>query len=266
LRINKTKAKLAAGTVALGVCVSSVSPDLIELCGAVGFDFVTIDLEHEGVGYEGVAHMIRAAEAFEITPIVRLPKNVDEILRFLDAGAQGIHVPRCNSASEAQALVDATRFYPQGKRTFYALGRPANYSIDVDDRQWSESANRELLTIAMIEEVQGVENLPEILAVPSLDVIHIGPKDLWQSMGMPDSRVVDQAVAQITTDAVAAGKGVSLILRFTDDMYKRIGGHLSRGARMISVFPFDFVRRGGRSFVEEMHQMAREGAAASQSA
>jgi len=237
------------------VSVSSSSPDLIELCGAIGFDFVTIDLEHEGVGYEEVAHMIRAAEAFDITPIVRLPKNADEILRFLDAGAQGIHVPRCNSAAEASALVEATRFYPRGKRTFYALGRPANYALDVDDRQWSEDANRELLTIAMIEEVEGLQNLSEILAVPYLDVIHIGPKDLWQSMGMPEAAVVDETVARITTETVAAGKDVSLILRITDDVETRIAGHLQRGARMISVFPFDFVRRGGRGFLGDMRRL-----------
>jgi len=266
LRTNRTKAKLAAKQLVLGVGVSSFAPDLIELCGAVGFDFVTIDVEHEGIGYEEVAHMIRAAEAYGITPIVRLPKNPDEILRFLDAGAQGIHVPRCNSAAEAQALVDAARFYPQGRRTFYALGRPANYALDVDDREWADAANRELLTVAMIEEVDGIKNLREILAVPYLDVIHIGPKDLWQSMGMPDNHVVDQAVAQITTAAVDAGKEVSLILRLTDDVNTRIAGHIGRGARMISVFPFDFVRRAGRAFLQEIGEMAREGGLASQSA
>ena len=233
MRTNRTKAKLAHNELVLGVCVSSYSPDLVELCAAAGFDFVTIDIEHEGVGYEEVAHMIRAAESFAITPIVRLQKNADEILRFLDAGAQGIHVPRCNSAADAQALVDATRFYPQGKRTFYALGRSANYSFDVDDREWSESANRELLTIAMIEEVDGLNNLDEILATPYLDVI-----------------------ARITTSAIAAGKHVSLILRLTDDVNARIAGHVGRGARMISCFPFDFVRRGGRAFLHDLHGLA----------
>jgi len=256
VRTNRTKAKLAHNELVLGACVSSYSPDLVELCAAAGFDFVTIDIEHEGVGYEEVAHMIRAAESFALTPIVRLPKNADEILRFLDAGAQGIHVPRCNSAADAQALVDATRFYPQGKRTFYALGRSANYSFEVDDREWSESANRELLTIAMIEEVDGLNNLDEILATPYLDVIHVGPKDLWQSMGMPEQAAVDEAVARITTSSIAAGKHVSLILRLTDDVNARIAGHVGRGARMISCFPFDFVRRGGRAFLHDMHGLA----------
>ncbi|MER3399478.1 MAG: hypothetical protein C4316_13305 [Chloroflexota bacterium] len=56
-------------------------------------------------------------------------------------GVQGIHVPRVNTGAEARALVQWARFYPQGKRTFYALGRPANYGIGVDDASWAQAAN-----------------------------------------------------------------------------------------------------------------------------
>ena len=256
MRTNRTKAKLAANQVALGAGISSFSPDLVELSAAVGFDFVTIDVEHEPIDYGQIVHLIRAAEAFDITPIVRLPKDPDDILRFLDAGAQGIHVPRCNSAAEAQALVDWTRFYPQGKRTFYALGRPANYAVGVDDQEWSQVANRELLVIAMVEEVEAVNNLAEILAVPHLDAIHIGPRDLWQSMGMPDTKVVDEAIAQITTAAVAAGKAVSLTLRLTPDVDERIAGHLGCGARLFTVSPLDFIREGGLTFTRQVRELA----------
>ena len=69
MRTNRTKAKLAAGQVALGVCVSSFSPDMIELCAAVGFDLVTIDIEHEGIGYEEVVNLKR--QKASISPFCR---------------------------------------------------------------------------------------------------------------------------------------------------------------------------------------------------
>lgn len=259
MRTNKTKAKLAGGQVALGASIAAHAPELVELCAAVGFDFVTMDAEHEPLDDAHIVHMIRAAEAYDITPIVRLPKDPDRILRCLDAGAQGIHVPRCNTADDARALVECTRFYPQGKRTFYALGRSANYAMGIEDAAWAEAANRELLVVAMVEEVEALRNLDAILGVAHLDVIHIGPKDLWQSMGMPAAEVVDQAVAQVTTAAVAAGKHVSVQLRLTPEAPTRIAAHLGRGARMITVSPLDFIRQGALALTAQVRQMAAGG-------
>lgn len=256
IRINKTKSKLSANQIAIGAVIPIPSPDLVELSAAVGFDFVTIDSEHEPLGEQQIVHMIRAAEAYDITPIVRLPKDPDRILHFLDAGAQGIHVPRCNSVGDVRALVESTRFYPQGKRTFYALGRSASYAVGIDDKAWSQSANRELLVVAMVEEVEALNNLEGILAVPYVDVIHIGPKDLWQSMGMPEATAVDEKVAYITRAAVSAGKHVSIQLRITDDALERIAGHMCRGVRMFTVSPFDFIRQGGTAFTKQIREMA----------
>ena len=256
MRVNKTKSKLVGNQIAVGAVISIPSPDLVELSATVGFDFVTIDSEHEPFDEQQIVHMIRAAEAYDITPIIRLPKDSNRILHFLDAGAQGIHVPRCNSAGDMRALMESTRFYPQGKRTFYALGRSANYAVGVDDEEWSQSANRELLVVAMVEEVEALNNLEEILAVPYVDVIHIGPKDLWQSMGMPEATAVDEKVAYITRAAVASGKQVSIQLRITDDTTERIAGHLRRGARMFTVSPFDFIRRSGTAFTKQVREMA----------
>src|SRR5687767_6415655 len=103
MRTNKTKAKLAANQSAIGAGIAFPSPDLVELCGVVGFDFVTFDTEHEPMGSEQVVHCIRAAEAYDMTPIVRVSRNPDLILKFMNAGAQGIHVPRCNTAADLEA-------------------------------------------------------------------------------------------------------------------------------------------------------------------
>lgn len=252
MRTNKTKAKLRAGELCVGAVIKDPSPELVELSAAVGFDFVTFDAEHEPFDDRDLVHLIRAAEAFDVTPIVRLAKDPDRILRCLDMGAQGIHVPRCNTGGDVQDLVDACRFYPQGKRTFYALGRSANYAMGVDDAAWSRRANEELLLVAMVEEVAGMSNLDDILAVEQLDVIHIGPKDLWQSMGMPAQDIVDAAVAQITRQAVAAGRHVSIQTRVFPDTVEKIAGHVERGARMITVSPLDFIRNGATAFLHHV--------------
>jgi 2-keto-3-deoxy-L-rhamnonate aldolase RhmA len=252
MRTNRTKAKLRAGEVCIGATVPIPSPDLVELAAAIGFDFVTIDIEHEPMDDVDVTNMIRAAEAYDVTPIVRTAGDPDRILRYLNVGAQGIHVPRCNSAADAREIVEACRFHPQGKRTFWALGRSANYAMNVDDREWSQRANHELLVIAMVEEVEGMRNLDQILAEPGLDGIHIGPKDLWQSMGMPEQAKVDEAVAEITRRAFAAGRVVSLQFRVTAELPERLKGHVERGARMITVSPLDFIRNAGPEFLRRV--------------
>src|SRR5580704_200471 len=99
MRRNNTKAKLAQGEVVFGGIIAGYSPDLVELFGAIGYDFVMLDCEHGSMSVDQVENMVRAAEVFAITPIARIPNHADStILRFLDRGVQGIIVPHVNSA------------------------------------------------------------------------------------------------------------------------------------------------------------------------
>src|SRR5262249_5817408 len=84
MRVNATKAKLTEGKVVFGAIISRHAPDLVELLGAIGYDFVMIDCEHGPMSLDEVEHMVRAAEVFGITPITRIPNHEDStILRFL---------------------------------------------------------------------------------------------------------------------------------------------------------------------------------------
>ena len=86
---NATKAKLNKGEVVFGAIISRHAPDLVELLGALGYDFVMIDCEHGPMNLDEVEHMVRAAEVFGITPITRIPDHSDStILRYLDRGVQ----------------------------------------------------------------------------------------------------------------------------------------------------------------------------------
>ncbi len=235
VRINKTKRLLASGQLAVGAVLTSPAPDLVEVAAVAGFDFVTIDAEHEPIDDAQLVHLIRAAEAFDITPIVRVAKDPDRLLRLLDAGAQGIHVPRCNTASDMRQVVEWTRFHPHGQRTFYRLGRGGNFSRDMTDDEWAKEADAQLLVIAMIEEASALAHLDSMLAVPGIDAIHIGPKDLWQSLGMPSDAEVDRAIDQIATAVRASGKQLSMQVRAVDDLPPQIARHQARGVTMISI-------------------------------
>jgi len=252
MRQNTVKQRLAEGRVCVGAGIPIPSPDLVEVAGSAGFDFVTFDAEHGLISDEKICDMVRAAESFSITPIVRVAKNPERIFTSLVAGAQGIHIPRCNSMEDAIALVEWTKHFPNGKRTFYSLGRSANYGVQIDDAGWAQEANSELLLVVMIEEVEGVSALSEILSVPGVDAIHIGPRDLWQSMGMPEEAEVEEAMAHIVAESLAAGKNVSVTLHYDDRIHERIAENVDRGVRMVTIPILDFILSGAAELLGQV--------------
>lgn len=235
VRPNRTKQRLAAGELAVGAVIGSATPELVEIAAVTGFDFVTFDAEHETLDDGALTNCIRAAEAFGITPIMRIAKDPDRALRLMDQGAQGVHVPRCTTPDDMRNLVSWTRFYPRGERTFYRLGRGGNYNQGLDDAEWSRQMDEATLVIAMIEEAAALDHLDPMLAVPGVDAIHVGPKDLWQSLGMPGPEVVDAAIAKIAAAVHRGGKHLSLQLRAGDGLDGQIRRCIDLGARMVSI-------------------------------
>ena len=119
MRTNTTKAKLNEGNVVFGGIVTRYAPDMVEILGALGYDFVMIDCEHGPATLDQVEHMVRAAESFGITPIARIPDHSEQtILRYLDRGLQGIIVPHVNTGAEAAAVARAARYSPEGYRAW----------------------------------------------------------------------------------------------------------------------------------------------------
>ncbi len=251
MRTNKTKAKLRDGQLTLGAMMQFHSPEIVEILGAVGFDYVVFDLEHEPYSEISVVDSIRAAEAFDITPIVRVHNDPEKILRFLDAGAQGIHVPRINSAEDAAVVVRSARFHPQGRRTFYATGRSGNYGVGMTEEQFAETCNQETLVILQVEEMEGIDNLERILAVPHIDAIQIGPKDLWQSMGMPDRSVVWKIVEEALSQTVQSGHWTSMVAWMSSDVKSGLTHYRDLGVRMFTILPREILTQGLQTFIEE---------------
>ena len=256
VRANRTKQKIQDGKIAMGGWLTYHSPETVEILGAMGFDFVTLDLEHEPFNELSVVESIRAAETFGLTPIVRVPNDADLILRLLNAGAQGVHVPRVNTRQDARAVVEASRFHPQGRRSFYAVGRSGNYGIGMTEEEYAIGVNRETLVILQVEEEEGVRNIDEILSVAGVDAIQVGPKDLWQSMGMPDRSVVRSVVERVLGQAVEAGRWGSMVVRLdVSDAKEQIQRAKTLGVRMVTVSPSDLLIKGGQYFFEQASQV-----------
>ena len=127
--LNQIKSKLAAGQVVVGSFVYVPSAELTEIIGLLGFDFVVIDMEHGPIDTKVAGDMVRAAELAGVTPIIRVTHNAQPlILRALDIGALGVHVPNVNETHEAQAAVASVKYPPQGQRGLADV-RAARYGL-----------------------------------------------------------------------------------------------------------------------------------------
>ncbi len=185
MKKNNLKEVLKEGKNVFGPFMKFTDPAAVEIMGFAGFDFVIIDAEHGPISMQNAQNMIRAAEIANITPVIRVANNDEAlILRALDIGAQGIEIPQINSKSQAIKAVRSVKYAPQGERGVCRYVRAANYS-SMDKYEYFKSANNETIIIAHIEGVKGINNLDEILSVPDMDVIFIGPYDLSQSLGIP---------------------------------------------------------------------------------
>ncbi len=213
MRENTLKQKLQAGNPVFGSMITFPSPAVVEMLGFLGYDWVLIDNEHGSITVDVAEDMIRAAEYSGTAPIVRPVGNRPEIIcPFLDRGAWGVQVPHVNTVDEARAAVSAVKYYPHGERGLFSRGRPADYGFSESTPDYVASANRNTLVCLMLEEVEAIENIPELVNVPGVDVYFIGAGDLSQSMGYPGQQthpevqaLVEKGVQQIAASGLIAG-------------------------------------------------------------
>ena len=211
MRVNTTKNKLSEGVPVFGPIINEYSPAMVEIFGALDYDFVMIDCEHGSMTVDQVENMVRASESFGITPIARIPDHNDAtVLRFLDRGVQGIIVPHVNTRSQAEAVSRAARYYPEGHRGVGG-GRSHNYGVGLSRSESTRILNANLLVIPMIEEVEAVQNVDEIASVEGVDILHVAPGDLAQSMGNASVEevrgVMDEVIPKIKNSGKWSGVG-----------------------------------------------------------
>ncbi len=182
--LKKFKDNLQKGQNVLGPFMKTSDPAFVEIAGHAGFDFAILDMEHGPIDIIMLQNLIRAAQCSNIFPVVRVQDASEiSINKALDVGAMGIQVPQIKSAQQANEVIKAARFSPDGNRGVCRFVRSANYSAK-DKFEFFKEANENLL-ILQLEGTEAIENLEEILEVKGIDIIFIGPYDLSQSLGVP---------------------------------------------------------------------------------
>ena len=234
IRPNRVKAILRQGGVALGTFVRTTSAPVVEVLGLAGFDLIIIDNEHSPVGIESTSNLIRAADLVDMVPVVRVMENAQvQIMRALDAGALGVQVPQIRDREEAEYAARATRYPPRGIRGLATSHRAASHGM-ADPAGYVEAANAETMLIAYVENLDAVRNLEEIVTVPEIDVLFIGPADLSASLGYPTQTSRPEVVAAIDrVYAVAGEAGIPVGTVAADAEGAR--ALIEKGARLIAI-------------------------------
>jgi 4-hydroxy-2-oxoheptanedioate aldolase len=209
MRENQLKRKLQRGEVVYGPFMNCSYGSFIEIVGLTGFDFAIIDMEHGPLEVETAEDLCRAGQGAGLSPIVRVRKNdAPQIQRALDIGSAGVQVPQIETRADAEAVVRAAKYQPLGMRGLSYFTRAGDYVV-YGQEGITDRLNEEQLVIIHIEGQRGLENLDEIVAVPNIDVVFLGPYDLSQSFGIPgqvnDPRVV-KGMEIATKKIRAAGK------------------------------------------------------------
>ncbi|MDP3223854.1 MAG: aldolase/citrate lyase family protein [Rubrivivax sp.] len=181
-----------------------------EVMAHQGWDSLTIDLQHGVIDYAALVPMLQAISTTPTVPVVRVPWLEPGILmKVLDAGAYGVICPMINTREDAQKLVHYTHYVPQGTRSF----GPVRASL-YGGPDYPEHANKTIVTFAMIETAQALDNLDSILSVEGLDAIYIGPSDLSLSLGCkpvfddvdpPVKQAIEHIMARCKAHGVVAG-------------------------------------------------------------
>jgi 4-hydroxy-2-oxoheptanedioate aldolase len=246
---NRTREKLLRGEAACGCFVRHTDPGLTELLALHGLDFIVFDGEHGTLSPQLCENLVRAAEVHGVTPVVRVEENrAASIMRYLDTGALGCHVPGVESREDAIRAVRAVKFRPQGDRGLSA-SRAARFGVRNDYSAYVAEANRETLVVAHIESAAGVEAVEEIAAVEGLDVLLFGSLDLSQDLGCPgevDNPRVEAAGERILAAAESAGKAFGVVVGDAG----KVPDWVERGARYIVTTLESLLTPGVRSYVE----------------
>lgn len=204
VRGDLVRRRVAAGWALGTFLIEHPCPETVAALALAGFDFVVLDMEHSSFGYEGLQRLIQAAHASGVAAIVRpWSSAAGEVGKILDIGANGIMAGHVETAQEAEAVVAAARYAPNGKRGFSPLAKYDAFAEPLHD------LSHAAYVIVQIEGRDAIDNLPEIASVEGIDALFVGPYDLSLSLGVPPGgeEVYARAeqLARSTADAITMG-------------------------------------------------------------
>ncbi|MGH6901725.1 MAG: HpcH/HpaI aldolase family protein [Geminicoccaceae bacterium] len=244
-RARDIRARLYAGERVCGtMAFEFFTPGLIPLLHGAGCDWVILDTEHSGVGIETIKQQIAYARGLDVAVWVRVPEiRYAAIAPMLDAGAQGIMVPMLETVAQAQELVAAARYRPEGARGC-AFGVAHDGYRTGDAAAVIREANEQIVLIGLIESQKGIENCEAIMATPGLDVGWLGHFDLSNDMGITgqfDHPRLVEAAERLARACAAAGKTAGT----ADASLDFLGRQTARGYRLLGYAADVAVLRSG---------------------
>jgi 4-hydroxy-2-oxoheptanedioate aldolase len=210
MRENRLRALWKSGGAAVNGWLAIPNSFSAETMAHQGWDSLTIDLQHGVIDYQSMIPMLQAISTTNTVPVVRVPwLEAGILMKSLDAGAYGVICPMINTREDAQKLVAWTHYAPRGTRSFGPVRALLYGGAD-----YPQHANDTIVTFAMIETAQALDNLDAILSVEGLDAIYIGPSDLSLALGCRPvfddldpkaQQAVDHILARAKAHGVVAG-------------------------------------------------------------
>jgi 2-keto-3-deoxy-L-rhamnonate aldolase RhmA len=245
MKANALRRTLDEGKSVYGTMIQAVPlPAIGKIMALAGCDFLFFDMEHGPFDMAMIAAMVQVTRQAGVVPLVRVPNDAYHLMcRPLDAGAQGIMIPRVETKAQVEDIVANTMFPPAGERGC-SVAKGHNDYAGQNLWQFTQEANQENLIILQIERAKAVENIEDLLSVPGVGGAILGPNDLALSMGEKDSdmlgaleepiqHVLDAALAQKVPCGIHIGnlewleewqrRGMRLLCYSTDIGFLRAG-------------------------------------------
>ncbi|MDR5647528.1 4-hydroxy-2-oxoheptanedioate aldolase [Burkholderia cenocepacia] len=230
---NMFRNALRAGHSKIGLWVGLANADAAELLASCGFDWLLLDGEHAPNSVHTILDQLRAVAPYPVHPVVRpLQGDVALIKQYLDVGAQTLLVPMVDTPEQAEEMVRAMRYAPEGIRGMgSALARASRWNR-VND--YVNRANAEMCLLVQAETTLAIENLAHIAAVEGVDGVFFGPADLSASMGyrgQANHPEVRRVILNGIQTVRAAGKAAGVLM--ADRAVAK--SYLDAGAQFVAV-------------------------------
>jgi len=248
---NVTKAMLAEGQTVFGCFIRYPEPAFAEFVAMQGWDFLIFDAEHGALQPRDVEDLCRAVELRDVTPLARVTTNQPHIiLRFLDTGIHGVHVPWVNTAAAVEKAVQAVKYQPRGQRGL-AGSRASDWGMYESIGEYTQRANRETMVVVHIETMEAVNAIEDYVAIHGVDVLFIGPTDLSHSLGHPGEPSHPEVVAAMdrVADVVVGSDKALGIFAGTPAAAEH---WMDKGARYLATGVDGFIKQGMQAFLSHV--------------
>lgn len=232
MRENRLRTLWKSGGAAVNGWLAIPNGFSAETMAHQGWDSLTVDLQHGVVDYQAMIPMLQAISTTDTVPVVRVPwLEPSALMKALDAGAYGVICPMVSTREDAQRLVAYTHYAPRGTRSFGPVR--ANLYGGAD---YAQHANDTIVTFAMIETAQALDNLDDILSVEGLDAVYIGPSDLSLALGCkPVFDDVDPPVAQAIDHILARAKAHGLVAGIHNGTPESALARIAKGFQFVTI-------------------------------